>query len=208
LQHTICNIICDKWTASDTIKQTIIEEEKFSKHGEKAICDSQKKRYCLYVDQVRPPFHKFRGMIEEEFAQVWGKIDDRQLFTPSRLESFQWRGYHGKFYAQKDLLRFGYTSDSKCNYCEVSVQTFHHLFVKCPRSQLLFRNFERQYKLDVGLSDCEKLIGVDVRIARDKLSLKRLGILRKGVYHCNHDCRVPKWDEVLTAIDRLYVIEY
>jgi hypothetical protein len=47
--HT--NIICDKWTASDTIKQTIKEEELFSKHGGKAICDynSEKKQYWLYV---------------------------------------------------------------------------------------------------------------------------------------------------------------
>jgi hypothetical protein len=146
------NIICDKWTASDTIKQTIIEEELFSKHGGKAIRDynSQKKQYWLHVDQVKSPFPKFRGMIEEEFAQVWGKIDGRQLFTQSRLESFQWRGYHGKLYAQKDLLRFGYTSDSKCNYCEVSVQTVHHLFVECPRSQLLFRNFRGSTSLMMG----------------------------------------------------------
>jgi hypothetical protein len=89
-----------------------------------------------------------------------------------------------------------------------TVRSVSRQSIICPRSQLLFRNFEGQYKLDVGLSDCEKLIGVEVRIARDKLSLKRLGILRKSVYDCNHDCRVPKWDEILTAIDRLYVIEY
>jgi hypothetical protein len=28
------------------------------------------------------------------------------------------------------------------------------------------------------------------------------------VYDCNHDCRTPKWEEVLVAIDRLYITEY
>ena len=73
---------------------------------------------------------------------------------------------------------------------------------------LLFKNFEKQYKLVEEISDCERMIGIDTRIPRDKLTLKKLGILRKTVYDCNHDCRTPKWEEVLVAIDRLYITEY
>jgi hypothetical protein len=40
------------------------------------------------------------------------------------------------------------------------------------------------------------------------ITLKRLGILCKSVYDCNNDCRVPRWEEILSAIDRLYVTEY
>jgi hypothetical protein len=180
------------------------------KYSGLTICriNTQRKIYWLLVDQIMPPLHKFRDMIEHTYAQEWTTIDGCKLFTQSRLESFQWRGQHGKLYAQKDLLRFGYTTDSRCNYCDVDVQTVSHLFLECPRVSLLFKNFEKQYKLDEKISDCEKMIGIDTQIPRDKLTLKKLGILRKTVYDCNHDCRTPKWEEVLVAIDRLYITEY
>jgi hypothetical protein len=138
------NLTCDKWSKAGSTKQTATEERLHIMHGGKKIEDfnTQKKLYWLYVDQVIPPTHNFRHMIEESYEPDWSKIDGKQLFTQSRLASFQWRGYHGKLYARRDLLRFGYTTDSKCNYCEVNVQTVHPLFVDCPRTLLLYKNLE------------------------------------------------------------------
>ncbi len=200
----------DRWRTDASDRQATAESLLRQRYSGLTICrlNTQRKIYWLLVDQIMPPLHKFREMIEHTYAQEWTMIDGCKLFTQSRLESFQWRGQHGKLYARKDLLRFGYTTDSRCNYCDVDVQTVSHLFLECPRVSLLFKNFEKQYKLVQEISDCERMIGIDTRIPRDKLTLKKLGILRKTVYDCNHDCRTPKWEEVLVAIDRLYITEY
>jgi hypothetical protein len=130
------------------------------------------------------------------------------VFKESKMMSFQWRGYHGKLYAKKDLARFGLIQEARCIYCPERVQSVAHLYLKCFQTQLLFRNFERQYGLEEQLSDCEKLIGMDTRLQREKIIYKRLGILRKSIYDCNHNDIVPRWDTTLRAIDREYVLEY
>jgi hypothetical protein len=35
-----------------------------------------------------------------------------------------------------------------------------------------------------------------------------MGILRKLIYSCNHESRVPRWDDMLADVDRQYVREY
>ncbi len=57
------------------------------------------------------------------------------------------------------------------------------------RTQILFKNFEKHYKLDTELTWCEKMIGIDTNVPRHKAMHKRLGILRKLIYSCNHEGR-------------------
>jgi hypothetical protein len=203
------NVSSDQWTKTASINQQQKKDGLLTKYGGLSLVDldSKKKKYWLYVDQLIPPCHKFRQYIEDEYEQDWAKIDGRKMFTQSKMESFQWRVYHGKLYARKDLLRFGSTQDSKCNYCDEELQSVKNLYLSCPRISVLFKNFEKQYGLS-QLSNCERLIGVDTRESRDLIVSKRLGILRRCIYECNHECRVPKWEEVLNAVDRLYIVEY
>jgi hypothetical protein len=55
---------------------------------------------------------------------------------------------------------------------------------------------------------CEKMIGMDTSVSRNRATHKRLGILRKLIYSCNHEGRVPRWDDLLADVDRQYVTEY
>jgi hypothetical protein len=52
------------------------------------------------------------------------------------------------------------------------------------------------------------LAKADSERTRTKVTLKRLGILRKYIYDCIHSGAMPKWEDVLTCIDKAYVIEY
>jgi hypothetical protein len=58
------------------------------------------------------------------------------------------------------------------------------------------------------LTWCEKMIEMDTSVTRHKATHKRLGILRKIIYSCNHKGRVPRWDNLLADVDRQYVTEY
>jgi hypothetical protein len=124
------------------------------------------------------------------------------------MESFQWRSAQGKLYARKDLVRFGYKQEANCIYCYEPQQTIEHLYTECGRTQILFKNFEKHYKLDTELSWCEKMIGIDTNVPRKKVTHKKLGILMKLIYSCNHDGRVPRWEDMLHDVDRQYVTEY
>jgi hypothetical protein len=59
-------------------------------------------------------------------------------------------------------LRFGYTQEANCTYCYEPQQTIEHLFTECGRTEILFKNFEKHYKLDTELTWCEKMIGIDM----------------------------------------------
>jgi hypothetical protein len=82
------------------------------------------------------------------------------------------------------------------------------LYTECGRTQILFKNFKKHYKLDTELSWCDKMIGIDTNVPRKKVTHKKLGILRKLIYSCNHDGRVPGWEDMLADVDRQYVMEY
>jgi hypothetical protein len=49
---------------------------------------------------------------------------------------------------------------------------------------------------------------MDTNVPQHKATHKRLGILRKLIYSCNHKGRVPQWDDMLSDVDRQYVTEY
>jgi hypothetical protein len=72
------------------------------------------------------------------------------------MESFQWRSAHVKLYAKRDLVRFGYTQEANCTYCYKPQQTIEHLYTECGRTQILFKNFKKHYKLETELTWCEK----------------------------------------------------
>jgi hypothetical protein len=52
------------------------------------------------------------------------------------------------------------------------------------------------------------MIGIDTNVPRHKATHKRLGILRKLIYSCNREGRVPPWEDMLADVDRQYVTEY
>jgi hypothetical protein len=52
------------------------------------------------------------------------------------------------------------------------------------------------------------MIVIDMSVPRHKATHKRLGILRKLIYSCNHKTRVPWWEDMLADEDRQYVTEY
>jgi hypothetical protein len=167
--------------------------------------DTQKQIYWLIINQLVPPVQSFRAGLEDQ-GQDLAKMDCNLVFKESKMRSFQWRGYHGKLYARKDLSCFGLIQEVKCIYCPEQSQSIGHLYNGCTRTQILFKNFEGQYCVEIMLTKCERLIGFDTTVKRDKIFHKRLGILQKNIYDSNHNDIVPKWDNMLQAIDRVYVL--
>ena len=174
------------------------------KYGNTSLTDlmSQKSQYWMRVDQCLPPPHKHRDEIALRHGIDWPTVDKRLIFKESKMAAFQWNGYHGKLYARQDLQRFDYIQEADCIYCTEKVQTVRHLFTACPVTSVLFKNFERQYKLVRPLSECEKLIGIDSGNDRSDVLLKRNGILRNEIYRQNHAGTVPRWEQILYATDR------
>jgi hypothetical protein len=151
---------------------------------------------------------RFRANLDFEYELDWLKIDGTKLFSDSKMQAFQWRSTHGKLYARKDLQRFNYIQDRNCTQCHAPIQNIKHVYIDCPRNAVLFANFERHYKLQTRLTDCEKLIGVDTNVSRTRLQLKKLNILRKCMYDAVHAEVILRWENVLKSVDNLYIIEY
>ena len=51
-------------------------------------------------------------------------------------------------------------------------------------------------------------MGIDPKMDRPKLILKKLGILRRMIYLSNHSDEQPRWGIFLDLIDKVYTIEY
>ena len=63
-------------------------------------------------------------------------------------------------------------------------------------------------KLTEKLTDLEKIIGLDHKVERGKLTRKKLGILRRFIYQCNHRDEKPRWEAFLDKVDVIYTYEY
>jgi hypothetical protein len=144
----------------------------------------------------------------ESHGTNWVMIDRLKIFPSSMMQAFHWRSTHNKLYAHSDLFRFNYIMDPWCDFCGKRKQNIEHVYTKCPRIQGLFANFIRQYKVSPMLSEVEMLAGADSNVTRSKVTLKRLGILRKYVYDCIHSGQMSRWENVLVCMDKAYVIEY
>jgi hypothetical protein len=69
------------------------------------------------MDQIIPSQHNFRDNVQEKHEQDWRKIKLSKLYTQACLESFRWRSAHGRLYAKRELVRFGYTQEANCTNC-------------------------------------------------------------------------------------------
>ena len=173
-----------------------------------SLC-TQRSIYWLHIKHIIPPTHPFRTKMNNELGQInWAKIDSFRISIYSRLQAFQWRSTHGKLYANRDLCRMGIKSEAKCNYCDQEQQTVRHLYMECQSSQKLFACFERHNNLSPKLSEAEKLIGIDPKIERSKLIIKKLGILRRAINTYNHKDETLRWGDYIDLIERIYTLEY
>ena len=170
--------------------------------------NSLKSLYRLHIDNIIPPPHPFRNKIDTEYGpQKWEDIDKQSFFTYSKAQAFQWRSTHGKLYANKHFKAMGVKESSKCSFCEEESQTLNHLFIDCKTVKNLFACLERKYNLE-EISSLERLIGYDPEIKRSKLIMKKIGLLRKVIYQCNHRGDKPRWDNFLDLVEKVYTYEY
>jgi hypothetical protein len=199
---------CLGWhgSAKGKEKQEVLK----TKYGQKSLLDLKTQRavYWLSIDQIIPPTLLFREDLGIRHDIEWQSVDQIKIFSDSRMQDFQWRSTHGKLYARKDLLRLHYVQDQMCTQCSAPIKSVRQVYLECPRNVILFSNFEKQYKLENKLSECEKLIGFNTNIERSKLQLKQLNILRKCMYDAVHAQVILKWEEVLKSVDNMYIIEY
>ena len=171
--------------------------------------NSLKALYWLKIDSIIPPPHPFRNRLEIKYGDIdWDKVDRSKSSTYSRMQSFDWRSSHGKLYANKNFKAMGLKDESKCTYCNEESQSISHLYLECRTTQNLFACFERKMKLTEKLTDLEKIIGMDPKVERGKLIRKKLGILRRLVYQCNHRDEKPRWEAFLDKVDVIYTFEY
>jgi hypothetical protein len=182
------------------------------KYGPRRLINlnSQQELYWLSVDQILPRPHQFCNRIDAEaMAEMdWEIVDSLKLFSISSMQAYIWRSTHGKLFAKSYLFRFNYVVDAMCDLCNYSKQIISHIYTKCPPIPYLFDHFNYEYKVSPAISDGEKEIGVDTNYPRTKLLLKRLSICQKYLYDCIHAGCHPKWEEVLSRIDQVYVLEY
>jgi hypothetical protein len=156
VRKKICqNLNCEKWKKSNpSLKHEERAAALLTKYGEKKLTDlqSQKNMHWLLTDQIIPSRHNFRAKVKDKHEQDWRKIDLSKLYIQACMESFQCRSAHGMLYARRDLVRFGNTQEANCIYCYEPQQTIEHLYTDCGRTQILFKNFEKHYKLDTELT--------------------------------------------------------
>ena len=76
-------------------------------------------------------------------------------------------------------------------YCDE--ESVNHLLLDCIVTKQLFSCFEKQYKLTNKLIVLGKMLGIYPENKRPKLIMKKLGILRRMIYQCNHKDEKQKW---------------
>ena len=168
----------------------------------------QRQIYDLFMSQLVPPLNPFRSKIEGSLGVVvdWRALDKTKLFISTKYQSFCWRSLHGLVYTNRDYKRFGVKEEETCQCGET--QNLTHLMVECQRSKQLFANFQVQFKLKEGLSNCEKIMGIDPTKTRTKAILKKLAILRNCIIMSNFRDETVRWEMVLAKIEQVYVQEY
>ena len=170
---------------------------------------SLKSLYWLNMSSIVPAVHPFRNKMEITYGDIdWKTIDQQKISTYSRVIAFQWRSTHGKLYANKHFHAMGIKKTRKCMYCEEESQSLEHLFLECKKIQRLFACFEKSLKLDEGITNLEKILGIDPSINRTKLTIKKLGLLRRLIYQSNHRDESPKWGQFLELVEQVYTFEY
>jgi hypothetical protein len=160
VRKKICqNLNCEKLKKiNPSHKQGERATALLTKYRDKKLTDlqSQKKIYWLLTNQIIPSRHNFHDNVKDKHKQDWRKIDLSKLYIQACMESFQWRSAHATLYARQDLVRFVYTQEANCTYCYKPQQTIEHLYTECGRTQILFKIFEKHYKLDTELTRCKK----------------------------------------------------
>jgi hypothetical protein len=160
--------------------------------------------YWLSVDQILPQPSPFRVRYDID----WTWVDSQKLFTESYMQAFQWRSTHGKLYGRSNLYRFWYTQDQTCDNCNHPRQTTKHLFLQCPPVLSLITQFEEHLGLSVNLTETEKRIGLDNNSDQSHIINKKINVVRKCIHDAAHARVIPRWEQVVKNIDRLYVLEY
>jgi DUF2075 family protein len=72
----------------------------------------------------------------------------------------------------------------------------------------LITQFEEHLGLSVNLTETEKRIGLDNNSDRSHIINKKINVLWKCIYDAAHARVMPRWEQVVKNIDRLYVLEY
>ena len=216
------DLTCTKWpkpTYNQKGEQIPLGEGRLKNHQKEtqdklqgtelsSVC-SLKSLYWLNMSSIVPAVHPFRNKMEITYGDIdWKTIDQQKISTYSRVIAFQWRSTHGKLYANKHFHAMGIKKTRKCMYCEEESQSLEHLFLECRKIQRLFACFEKSLKLDEGITNLEKILGIDPSINRTKLTIKKLGLLRRLIYQSNHRDESPKWGQFLELVEQVYTFEY
>ena len=167
----------------------------------------QRDVYKLLSLQVMPTLSNFARKLG---SLDWPKVFQLnfQVSSYSIMRAFMIKSQHGILCGNKDFKRYGIKQFEHCTMCDkVDRQDSTHVLAGCERSIRLYANLEQTLTCS-PFTFTERLLGCDPAVPRPPLERKKLNLLRKYIYDCNHTDVTPRWEKYLQYMDRVYSYEY
>ena len=130
----------------------------------------------------------------------WKKIYSINISTSNdmKLRDFQYRYLNRIVPTNKFLTKCHIVSSSLCDFCNMEIETMHHLFWECMHVQFFwtkFRDFFEASGFDVSISEIKVTFGIQ-NTAEIKANLKNFLIFtaKYFIFVCKYRKKLPIWD--------------
>ena len=130
----------------------------------------------------------------------WKKIYSSNISTSNdmKLRDFQYRYLNRIVPTNKFLTKCHIVSSSLCDFCNMEIETMHHLFWECMHVQFFwtkFRDFFEASGFDVSISEIKVTFGIQ-NTAEIKANLKNFLIFtaKYFIFVCKYKKKLPIWD--------------
>ena len=120
----------------------------------------------------------------------------------------QFKMLHRRIITNKKLFDMNIRNDSKCPYCEETIETIEHAFLECPEVIILWKDIERWLRVHVdskiSISDTDKILGQGLSnsIIEKAITATKKAIYRNRQYGGKHNLK-----EVLNILSKLMKVE-
>jgi exonuclease III len=132
----------------------------------------------------------------------------RQISQDIKTQNFQFKLIHRILTTNTYLYMCGIQTDNRCSFCANEPESLEHIFFYCPHSNKLWKLFETWLETKTG--SVINLNISDVLLGNPRLSIlinHLLVILKRYIYNCKYQTKIPKFMEALSFIKFYRAIE-
>ena len=159
---------------------------------------------------------KWCGMFNLAYTQnTWSKYYHSAFYATldTKLRTFQYKIIRRILPTNVQLKRFGIKHSDTCDFCHIAVETYEHLFFKCPITNKILKDLvEWMYPSLIIINElnvkCVVLGYIDIPCHKTCNIINTLFLTFKYyLYRCKCTNKVPSFRELLVEIKKSHDIE-